>query len=121
MKNTSKVVIFLIITFLHLSCDSFISVDNKVNSFVQDIESRKSTMTELDWEQADMAIEDFKKELDEKRSSLTDSQIQEANKAIGRYAGIRLKKGIGDFKEQLKDIGSQLEGVINELSDTTNK
>lgn len=111
----------LFITIFHISCDSFTSVDSKVNSFVQDIEARQSTMTEFDWNQADLEVENYKQELYSSRSNLTESQIAETNKAIGKYAAIRLKHGIGIFKEQLKDVGSQLEGVINELSDTTNK
>jgi hypothetical protein len=34
---------------------------------------------------------------------------------------LRIKQGIGDFKNQLKDLGNQLEGVIDELTDTLNK
>lgn len=76
-------------------------------------------MSETDWNEADLKLESFKIELESERSSLTNEQIINANRAIGRYAGLRFKKGMGELGDQLKDLGEQIEGVLNELADTS--
>ena len=75
-------------------------------------------MTEIDWQEADLAIEQLKQELEVQKQDLTPDQITNANKALGRYAGLRIKNGLQDFKNQLKDFGEQLEGAVQELTDT---
>jgi hypothetical protein len=119
MKYTKPFIYTLL--FALFSCNTFQSVDSRLIDYVNDLETRSSTMSEKEWEEADMLIEQFKNELDENRENLSSDQISKANKAIGQYAGLRIKSGIKDFKDQLKDLSNQLEGVVQELVDTLNK
>ena len=115
--NYTKLLIYTLL-FALFSCNSFQSVDSRINDFVTQIESDKKNMTETDWQEADLAIEQFKEELEAQKQDLTPNQISEANKAIGKYAGLRIKDGLKDLKNQLKDFGEQLEGAVQELVDT---
>ncbi len=121
MKRTILYITSIYLCFSFISCDNFESVDARVNKYVDQVAQLKSNMSESDWNQADLKMEAFKNEIEENRLNLTEAQILNANKAIGRYAGLRLKNGIEELGNQLKDLGGQIEGVINELSDTINK
>lgn len=117
MKPTLLFLFFMSFLF-NISCNAFNPIDSKINDFVTQIEGSKENMTENDWKEADLTIEKLKKELDEQKQDLTPEQISNANKAIGRYAGLRIKDGLFDLKDQLKDFGEQLEGAVKELTDT---
>ena len=121
MKNKLKYILFSISIFIFNSCDSFDTVDVRITKYVNEIEKNVGNMTANDWKEADLQIEVFQNELEESKLDLTEIQIGTANQAIGKYGGLRIKQGIGDFKNQLKDLGNQLEGVIEELTDTLNK
>lgn len=113
--------LFIFSTFiLQYSCTFFTELDVRLDTYVKEIEANSENMSEKDWEIADNQIESFKLELQESKSAMTTSQIEAANKAIGRYAGIRIKNGIKNFGNELKDLGNQIEGAILELSDTLN-
>lgn len=119
MRNTLSLFCYILLFISFYSCNTIQSVDARINEFVDAVSNNQSSMTKADWDEADQKLESFKIELETERSSLTNEQISNANKAIGRYAGLRLKKGMGEFGEQLKDLGEQIEGVMNELADTS--
>jgi hypothetical protein len=121
MKIISQFLYILFFSIVIASCDSFDSVDVRITNYVNEIEKNVGNMTANDWKEADLQMEVFQNELVESQMDLTEIQIGTANQAIGRYGGLRIKQGIGDFKNQLKDLGNQLEGVIDELTDTLNK
>lgn len=76
-------------------------------------------MTDADWEQADQTIEAFRQKIDASRKDMTVEELANVNKALGRYAGLRVKSGLNDFKNSLEDFGDQLKGMVDELTDTT--
>jgi hypothetical protein len=112
--------LFCLISILCVtSCSLVTPVDKQLDQLVTEIESRKSSMTDVDWEQADQNIEAFRQKIDASRKDMTVEEISNANKALGRYAGLRLKSGLNDFKNSLEDLGDQLKGMADELADTT--
>ena len=117
MNKINLICLFISLTLLN-SCGSFTKLDERVDNYVNEIEINSKNMTENDWREADLTMEQLKIELDEQKQDLTPEQILKANKAIGRYAGLRIKDGMLDLKDQLKDFGEQLQGVVKELVDT---
>lgn len=117
MKNI--IFAFLSSLLLFAGCDILSPVDKQLDQLVKEIESRKSSMTDADWEQADQTIEAFRQKIDASRKDMTVEELANVNKALGRYAGLRVKSGLNDFKNSLEDFGDQLKGMVDELTDTT--
>jgi hypothetical protein len=67
-------------------------------------------------------MQELESDLEQNRDKYTDEQVKEIGKLQGRYFALAVKKGINDFQESLKDLGSQMEGFIQGInSDTLNK
>ena len=104
-----------------IGCDALKPIDKKAEDYVSKIESSKSTMTESDWEKADIVIEDLQQKIELSRNSMTPEELEHANKAIGRYYALRVKSNLNELKNTLEDVQGQLKGFVEELVDTTLK
>jgi hypothetical protein len=102
------------------SCtNSATSVKSNINSIVIDTENNYKSFTEDDWLKKDKELEELTKKFDENRSNYTPEQIEEINKLIGRYSVLKIKKAGNDLMIDLQDMGQQLGGAIEALTDTT--
>ncbi len=66
-------------------------------------------------------IDEIDSSIEINRSAFTSDQLREFGNLKGRYAALLLKKGINDFQESVKDLGNQMEGFIEGITDTTKK
>lgn len=109
---------FTLMSFL-MSCNqSQYSIDN-VKSLIEKAEQNKESFSKNDFEKLEIKIEELQRDLDANRQNYTEVQIEEIGKIKGRYTALLIKKGFNDFKKSIEDLGSQMEGFIEGISDTT--
>jgi hypothetical protein len=103
-----------------MSCNiSQSKIDNAVSK-IEFAEQNKDIMKSKDWSDLETMINEIEKDLEVNRGNYTDEQVKEIGKIKGRYTALILKKGIHDFKEIIKDLGTQMDGFIEGLTDSTN-
>jgi hypothetical protein len=113
--------ILTIIFFLSieiLSCTPTVSPDTEIESLVKKIEMRSSKMSEKDWQEADQKIELLQLDI-ENSNHLSELERTNANKLLGKYAALRIKSGIKSLEKEFKGISEKIDGMFDELADTT--
>ena len=106
--------------FLSISCNSPKSNIDRVSTAIKDAELQKEELTQEDFDELGLKMEELKKDLEVNRKNYSDEQIKEIGKLQGRYTALLVKKGLIDFKESVKDLGNQVEGFLEGITDTTN-
>ena len=87
---------------------------------IEHAEQNKKEMTEKDWSTLEKKMEELESDLEQNREKYTDEQVKEIGKLQGRYFAVAVKKGINDFQESVKDLGNQMDGFIEGITDSTN-
>ena len=116
-----KTPILTILFFLSieiLSCTSTVSSDRELESLVKKIEMRSSKMSEKDWQEADQKIEVLQLDI-ENSNHLSELEKTNANKLLGKYAALRIKSGIKNLEKEFKGMSEKIDGMVDELVDTT--
>lgn len=103
------------------SCNQPNSDIQSATKMIDRAEQTNEALTKSDIEQLEKKMDQLQKNLDENRDEYSDEQVKDIGKLQGRYTSLIVKKGINDFKKSVKDIGSQMEGFIEGMSDTNNK
>jgi uncharacterized protein YciU (UPF0263 family) len=85
---------------------------------VSDVQVNDSIYTSEDWEKADKQMEIYNKQFEELRISLSKEERDKINQLIGRYQGLKIKKGIKDFKNAIEDLGEQVKGAAKVFTDS---
>lgn len=123
-KTFLKLPLFLFIIssscFVLFSCNQSQGKIDSLNSKIENLENRKDDLSDKDFQSLENQMNDLQNDLEENRSNYTDDQIREIGKIQGRYSKILLKKGLKDLKQNVKDFGTQMEGFIEGITDTTN-
>ena len=120
MMNKLLLMINCIFLIAFFSCtNSATSVKSNINSIVIDAENNYKNFSEDDWLKKDKELEELTKTFDENRSKYSPEQIEEINKLVGRYSMLKIKKAGSDLMIDLQDMGQQLGGAIEALTDTT--
>jgi hypothetical protein len=114
----SFAILILILTML--SCKQSQDRINKTAEMIERAEKSKETLTQIEIDKMEIEMEELQKDLENNRINYSDQQIQQIGKLQGRFAAMLLKKGITDFQETVKDLGNQMEGFIDGISDSTN-
>ncbi|MBS1495119.1 MAG: hypothetical protein JST55_16555 [Bacteroidetes bacterium] len=85
-------------------------------NFVTETETNFKEYTESDWINADYTFDEFTNEqyLNWK-DTMSPSEKNKFNKLVGKYNALKIKKNIGDFKEDVKDIYNQSKSTFEEL------
>jgi hypothetical protein len=106
--------------FILCSCNmNKIKYQNDIESMVIKAKNDAGNLTEKDWEVADQKMEKFKEDFEIKKDKLSKKERDNANELIGKYYAIRIKGFGNELKETIDDFGKQMEGVMKELSDST--
>lgn len=87
-------------------------------SLVEKARSLESNTDESAWDAIDKDVEALTKRYDELSGSMSDEQRKAYNEAIGKLQSMKIKAGLHQFKKQLEDFGSQVEGAIKEMADS---
>jgi len=116
-----RIMLFLITQVVLFGCNSIQTNLDKAEGAIEIAEQKSSSMTEEDWSELEMTMQKLETDLEQNRSKYNDEQVKEIGKLQGRYFAVAVKRGINDFQESLKDLGSQAEGFIEGIkSDTLN-
>ena len=111
MKTIVKVLLVVTFASMILSCTSA-PLSNRISDYISEVEANCATWTESDWEMSEgeyaALIEEYRQNYD----SYTQEERAAINKAIGRYNGLRLKHGLEEFGDTVKEIGEQLPSLV---------
>ena len=116
--NFNLLICFLMLIILN-SCNSYKeqSLKNNLENIVTDTEKNYKNYTEQDWEKKDKAFEEIlSKDYLPIKDNMSNDKRKEINILIGKYQALKLKSGINNFKNLLKDGYQQLESLFGELS-----
>ena len=117
MRQTILLLVFL----LALSgCNNVQSRLDKAEKEIEYAEQNKQEMTAKDWSALEKKMKELESDLEQNRDKYTDEHVKEIGKLQGRYFAVAVKKGINDFQESIKDLGNQMEGFIEGITDSTN-
>jgi hypothetical protein len=119
-----KITIFFALAFLMalVSCSSgpsgrIDSLEKKVNRL-----DTLQSPSEKDWDELIREADALEHDLDSNRTAYTLEEIERANKLIGRSSVLKMKRGLQEFEQELKDAGQRLEGALEGLlGDTTDQ
>ena len=93
------------------------SLEKKVNRL-----DTLQSPSERDWDELIREADALEHDLDSNRTAYTSEEIERANKLIGRSSVLKMKRGLQEFEQELKDAGQRLEGALEGLlGDTTNQ
>lgn len=102
------------------SCNNVQSRLDRAEKEIEHAEQNKKEMTEKDWSTLEKKMKELESDLEQNIGKYTDEQVKKIGKLQGRYFAVAVKKGINDFKESVKDLGNQMEGFIEGITDSTN-
>jgi hypothetical protein len=115
-------VIISVLFCISFGCSNPDSKISDVSEQLSNSEERINELTNEDWKQLDAQLEALTKDLDENRSNYSADQIKSVNELKGKYAAMKLKKGLEDAKNGLNDFKEQVEGFIEGIKpDSTEK
>jgi hypothetical protein len=116
IQNT---ILTILIIFIFASCKKELKNQSDLEHIVNESVSSNKQLTQQDWENIDIKFEAFKSDFELNKDKMTQEERDNANHLIGRYNGLRIKQWAKDLKQEISDYSKQMEGVINELQDTT--
>jgi hypothetical protein len=92
-----------------------------LDSFVTETTENYKDFDDDDWEKADDAFLKLRNdEYPKYKQELTPEESKRINELIGKYAALRVKDGILDFKSSVNDLMQQADSFVKEMeSDTT--
>ena len=136
MKKLNFIIVLLVMLFL-TSCE--IPTSEKFEHHVNKVEDNCDNWTEEDWEMSKDKYRELIREYEANYDNLTPEERETINKAIGRYNGILMKKGIENidnsikkfvdrlpsmfegfmsaFEESMENLENQIEGLEDSLED----
>jgi uncharacterized protein YoxC len=115
-----RLTLLLVIFIAFSACNNIQSRLDRAEKEIEHAEKNKDAMTDKNWSELEKKMQDLESDLEHNRAKYTDEQVKEIGKLQGRYFAIAVKKGINDFQESVKDLGNQMEGFIEGITDSTN-
>ena len=120
MKKLNFIMILFVMLFL-TSCE--IPTSLKFDYHLKKVESNSENWTEEEWEMSKEKYRQLLKEYEENYDNMTQEERDKVNKAIGRYNGILMKKGIEKFDESINSfidrLPSLFEGFMSAFEEET--
>lgn len=113
-----KVIAIWILVIILYSCNN---VQSRLDNLVADIEyaeQNEKSLTAQDYTNLEKKIDDLDKDFELNRDNYNDEQVKTIGKIKGKYASLAAKKGINDLQESIKDLGNQVDGFIEGITDT---
>ena len=105
MKKLNSIIVLLVMLFL-TSCE--IPTSAKFDNHLKKVEKNSENWTEEEWEISKEKYRQLLKEYEDNYDNMTPEERSKINKAIGRYNGILMKKGI-------KKVDESINGFIDRL------
>jgi hypothetical protein len=118
-KETYISIIFILVVGLLFSCNQTQTKINNASTLLEYAEQSKVDLTKSELEELKIQMNELRLELETNRKAYSEEQIKEIGRLQGRYAAFLVKDGLNDIKESIKDLGNQMEGFIDGMSDST--
>ena len=119
-KDMRQTILLLGLLIALSSCNNVQSRLDIAEKEIEHAEQNKKEMTEKDWSTLEKKMKELESDLEQNREKYTDEQVKEIGKLQGRYFAVDVKKGLDDFQESVKDLGNQMEGFIEGITDSIN-
>jgi hypothetical protein len=116
-KSTFVKIIILLV--LIVSCNNKETKIKSIETLVNETKEKYETYNQKDWDNADTLIVALEKDIEDNRSNYTSEQIEKANTLIGKYKALKMKNGLNSLKKSMEDVGQQIKGAMEVLTDTT--
>jgi hypothetical protein len=122
--GSSSVFVFAFLISLVIGLNSCTTKESKdreltnIEQIIDHIRLKNAELNAKEWKFSDDKISYLIHEIDVQRADFTDEQIRRANKLIGKYNAIKIKNGLNEVKNSVKDLGEQFEGAMQEFSDS---
>ncbi|MFN8298380.1 MAG: DUF6565 domain-containing protein [Chitinophagales bacterium] len=117
-------ILFILLGALNSCKSSEEKLIDEINAFVSNVEQNKKEFSENDWENSDQTIESLQQKYEQLKDNMSPQQRLAVNEQVGKYQALRLRSGLNgliDLKDKIVDFGNQVEGALQELSDTSSK
>ena len=105
-----NLIITLLVMFLMTSCE--IPTSTKFEKYVDNVEESCDNWTETEWEMSKERYRQLLKEYEANYENMTPEEREAVNKAIGRYNGILMKKGIENLDKNIKKVVDRLPSMF---------
>ncbi len=109
--------LMLCFMFLLTSCDKKQMAYDRLERFTEQLEKKSSDYDQAQWEKAAEEFKEICTEVDKYKAEYTKEQKKQIRKMKGKCAGIFAKSSIRDFLNDLQDLGDEIEGALDGLSD----
>ena len=109
MKKLNFIMILFVMLFL-TSCEIPTSV--KFDNYVDRVEENCENWTEEDWQISKEKYHDLLEEYEANYENMTQEERDAINKAIGRYNGILVKKGLEKVDESINGFIDRLPSLF---------
>ena len=109
MKKLNFIMILFLMLFL-TSCE--IPTSLKFDYHLKKVENNSDNWTEEEWDMSKERYRELLKEYEANYDNMTQEEKDAINKAIGRYNGILVKKGIKKVDETVSDFVDRLPSLF---------
>ena len=109
MRKLNVIIVLLVMLFL-TSCEIPTSV--KFDYHLKKVENNSENWTEEEWEMSKERYHELLKEYEANYDNMTQEERDAVNKAIGRYNGILMKKGIENLDQNIKKVVDRLPSLF---------
>lgn len=105
--------VFLIIAFVLIAITSFAApLSTRMEIYIDKVEEKCDKWTKEDWERSKKEFNVLLKEYKENTSTYTQEERDAINRAIGRYNGLLVKKGITRAGTLLEEFANRIPSLI---------
>ena len=110
MRKLNAIIVLLVMLFL-TSCE--VPTSTKFENYVDNVEESCDNWTETEWEMSKERYRQLLNEYEANYEHLTPEERETINKAIGRYNGILMKKGIEKVDESINGFIDRLPSLLD--------
>lgn len=109
MKN----VVLIVASFLIAITSCAAPLSTRMETYIDKVEEKCDKWTDEDWELSQQEYDILLKEYKENYSTYTQEERDAINRAIGRYNGLLVKKGITKAGTLLEDFVNRIPSLID--------
>ena len=110
MKTLKTLVFAGLASVMLASCTTPLS--NRVDNFVDDAEDNCAEWSDTEWEKSMAEYDELLEEYETNYDDLSKEEKKAINRAVARYNGLIVKKGLEDAGSAIKEFGEQLPSMV---------
>ena len=105
--------------FFVYGCSSeaeIVVLNRQMNTVVQEADSLSMNASLEEWSVLEAEYDALYSEYDQIKETLTEEERTEMNKSIGKFEALKEKRTMETIKDDVKDLGDQVESFFEEIS-----